>query len=396
MTTTPAAPPRSDVMRSDVMIRLEGVSKHYPGQPTSAVADLTLDVRNGEIVVLLGSSGCGKTTTLRLINRLIEPSTGKIFLNGDDVTRVNPDQLRRRIGYVIQNVGLFPHMSIADNIGLIPRTLGWDKRRVQARVDELLDLVGLAPATYRSRYPKELSGGQQQRVGVARALAADPPVMLMDEPFGAVDPITRERLQDEFLNLQAQIRKTIVLVTHDIAEAVKLGDRIALFADQARIAQYDTPAAILAAPADGFVASFIGSGAAIRRLRLQRVHSIPLEPVQVIAAGSSLGPEQTSPRPPSGLLIEDAGGVLRWLDHADGSAAGNRGGLEVAVVRAEDSLYDALDAMLSARQDRAAVVDGDRRVVGALCWSAVLDVIPAAAQPSPATRTQAANGLPWR
>ncbi len=317
----------------NAMIRLDRVSKHYPGQAVPAVAELSLDVREGEIVVLLGSSGCGKTTTLRLINRLIEPSSGRIFLDGEDVTQANPDQLRRRIGYVIQHVGLFPHMTIADNIGLIPRTIGWDKKRIRARVDELLELVGLEPAAYRRRYPKQLSGGQQQRVGVARALAADPPVMLMDEPFGAVDPIARERLQDEFLNLQAQIRKTIVLVTHDISEAIKLGDRIALFADQGRLAQYDTPAAILAGPADEFVASFIGSGAALRRLRLEPVSSMRLGPVEAVGA-------------------------------------------DTPVVRTNQSLYDALDAMLRARDDRAVVLDEQGRPVGTLSWLDVLNEGP--------------------
>ncbi|MBO0874317.1 MAG: ATP-binding cassette domain-containing protein, partial [Pseudonocardia sp.] len=306
------------------MIRLDRVSKEYPGQHRPAVAELSLDIAAGEIVVLLGPSGCGKTTTLRLINRMTEPSSGRIFLDGEDVTKVHPDQLRRRIGYVIQQVGLFPHMTIADNIGLIPRTLGWDRNRIRARVDELLDLVGLEPAGYRRRYPKQLSGGQQQRVGVARALAADPPVMLMDEPFGAVDPITRERLQDELLNLQERIRKTIVLVTHDVAEAVKIGDRIALFSDQAALAQYDTPARILAEPADAFVAAFIGSGAAMRRLRLYPVSSIELEPVRMVRAGAGAGdvPSEGTERQ---VLVDKDGAVRGWArgsDTADPAGAG--------------------------------------------------------------------------
>jgi osmoprotectant transport system ATP-binding protein len=352
---------------SDVMIRLDRVSKTFPGHPAPAVSNLSLDVRTGEIVVLLGPSGCGKTTTLRLINRLIEPSGGRIFLNGEDVTRVNPDQLRRRIGYVIQQVGLFPHMTIADNIGLVPRTLGWDSKRILARLDELLDLVGLEPRIYRDRYPKQLSGGQQQRVGVARALAADPPAMLMDEPFGAIDPITRERLQDEFLNLQAKIRKTVVLVTHDVSEAVKLGDRIAVLAEQAHVAQYDTPAAILAEPADEFVASFIGTDASIRRLRFEPVSSIDLEPVDVIRTDAHTTPEPGT-TPGRAVLVDDAGQVLRWLHPADGSAVGDH----VAIVRTDQSLYDAMEAMLRARQDSAAVVDEDGRPVGALSWSALV------------------------
>jgi osmoprotectant transport system ATP-binding protein len=373
---------------ADVMIRLDGVSKHYPGQAAPAVAELSLDVLAGEIVVLLGPSGCGKTTTLRLINRLIEPSAGRILVDGEDVTRVDPDHLRRRIGYVIQQVGLFPHLTVADNIGLIPRTLGWDRGRVQARVDELLDLVGLEPGTYRRRYPKQLSGGEQQRVGVARALAADPPVMLMDEPFGAIDPITRERLQDEFLDLQARIRKTIVLVTHDVAEAVKLGDRIALFGERAQLAQYDTPARILAEPADDFVASFVGAGAALRGLRLERVGSVALDPVEVVGPGGSATGE-----PGSGgraVLLDEAGRVLRWLRPAGNAEARDR----IAVVRADATLYEALDAMVRARDDVAAVLDEQGNPVGALSWSAVVRRAPGDAPSTPDGRAAQAASRP--
>ncbi|GDY31672.1 ABC transporter ATP-binding protein [Gandjariella thermophila] len=354
------------MISGDVMIRLDRVSKHYPGQPAPAVAELSLDVPAGEIVVLLGPSGCGKTTTLRLINRLIEPSAGRILVDGEDVTRVDPDRLRRRIGYVIQQVGLFPHMTVAENIGLVPRALGWDRARIRARVDELLDLVGLSPETYRRRYPKHLSGGEQQRVGVARALAADPPVMLMDEPFGAIDPITRERLQDELLDLQARIRKTIVLVTHDVAEAVKLGDRIALFEPHARLAQYDRPAAILAEPANDFVASFVGSGAALRGLRLERVGALALEPVEVVRPGAA-----AVDRSARAVLLDDAGRPVRW------ASAGSRGAAGVAVVRTEDSVYDALDAMVRARDDAALVLDAHGDPVGALSWSTVVRRHPA-------------------
>jgi osmoprotectant transport system ATP-binding protein len=233
-----------------------------------------MDVRRGEFVVFVGPSGCGKTTTLRMINRLVEPTSGRIWIDGEDVTEVDPDQLRRRIGYVIQQVGLLPHMTIAQNVGLVPKLLGWDRTRTSARVDELLDLVGLDPGAYRDRYPKQLSGGQQQRVGVARALAADPPVMVMDEPFGAIDPITRERLQEEFRTLQQRIRKTIVFVTHDIDEALKLGDRIAIFAEGSRLAQFASPLEVLTAPADDYVRSFVGRGAGIRRLGLLRVGDV--------------------------------------------------------------------------------------------------------------------------
>ncbi|HWE92251.1 MAG TPA: ABC transporter ATP-binding protein [Pseudonocardiaceae bacterium] len=344
------------------MIRLEHVSKRYPGTAGAAVSDLSIDVDAGEIVVLVGPSGCGKTTTMRLINRLIEPSGGRIYLDGEDVTGVNADQLRRRVGYVIQQVGLFPHLTVAANIGLIPRTLGWDRKRVRARVDDMLVLVGLDPGTFRRRYPKQLSGGQQQRVGVARALAADPPVMLMDEPFGAIDPITRERLQDELLALQARIRKTIVFVTHDIQEAIKLGDRIAIFAEGGRIAQYDTPARILADPADEFVASFIGSGAAVRSLGLQSVGELPLEDVDVV---DQAGAGESAARR---LLVDGDGRPARWLD---GAGSGGTNGA-VAVVGSDASLYDALDAMLRAHDDVAVVLSTEGAIRGQLRWDAVL------------------------
>jgi osmoprotectant transport system ATP-binding protein len=279
---------------TDVMIRLTDVTKHYEGAAAPAVAPLTMEIKRGEFICLVGPSGCGKTTTLRMINRLVEPSGGHIWIDGQDVTHADPDELRRHIGYVIQQVGLIPHMSIGQNVGLVPSMLGWDKRRIAARVDELLELVGLDPSVYRSRYPKQLSGGQQQRVGVARALAADPPVMLMDEPFGAIDPITRDRLQAEFLQLQQRIRKTIVFVTHDIDEALRLGDRIAIFAEGSRLAQFATPLEILTNPADDFVRSFIGEGAALRRLSLLRVGDLEVqENLDVPPAELTVQPTET-------------------------------------------------------------------------------------------------------
>jgi osmoprotectant transport system ATP-binding protein len=263
------------------VIRLESVHKQYPNG-TVAVREISIEFFDGELAVLVGPSGCGKTTILRMINRLIEPSGGHIYFDGEDVTRGDPVELRRRIGYVIQQVGLFPHQSIAHNVGTVPRLLGWDKGRVDARVDELLELVGLEPALYRDRYPGQLSGGQQQRVGVARALAADPPVLLMDEPFGAIDPVTRTRLQEEFLRLQQELRKTIVFVTHDIDEAVKLGDRIALLNVGGVLEQYDTPAQILGAPATEFVASFVGSNRALKRLKVTAINTELLDHPPVI------------------------------------------------------------------------------------------------------------------
>jgi len=260
----------------DVLIRLEGLTKRYPGQQRAAVDNLDLEIHEGEIVVLVGPSGCGKTTTMKMINRIIEPTSGHIYLRGEDVTTTDGDELRRRIGYVIQQTGLFPHMTIGENVATVPKLLGWDKGRIDARVDELLHLVNMPPETYRDRYPKQLSGGQQQRVGVARALGGDPAVLLMDEPFGAIDPITRDRLQNEFLRLQAEVRKTIVFVTHDIDEAIKMGDRIAILNEGARVAQYDPPERILTAPADDFVAEFIGRGASLKRLNLNHVSDMEL------------------------------------------------------------------------------------------------------------------------
>jgi osmoprotectant transport system ATP-binding protein len=263
------------------MISLQDVTKQYP-DGTVAVNNLTLEIDEGFICALVGPSGCGKTTTMRMINRLIEPTSGKILVNGEDVTSLDVQELRRRIGYVIQNAGLFPHYTVRKNVATVCRLLGWDKAKTATRVDEMLDLVDLPPDTFGDRYPHQLSGGQRQRVGVARALAADPPVMLMDEPFGAVDPIARERLQDEFLALHARVRKTVVLVTHDIDEAVKLGDRIAVMKQGGYLEQFDSPAAVLGFPTNDFVADFVGSDRAIKRLR---VSAIPVLDSPVVDAG---------------------------------------------------------------------------------------------------------------
>lgn len=257
-----------------VKIRLDELTKRFGGQAEPAVDSLSMDIPEGEIVIFVGPSGCGKTTTMKLINRLIEPTSGRIVIDGEDLMAAHPDQLRRRIGYVIQQIGLFPHMTIAENIATVPKMLGWSRARIAERVDELLTLVGLDPGTFARRYPKELSGGQRQRVGVARAMGADPDVMLMDEPFGAIDPINRDRLQNEFLRIQDEIKKTIVFVTHDIDEAIKMGDRIAILGEQSRIQQYDTPESILVNPANDFVADFIGRGAALKRCNLSRVQDI--------------------------------------------------------------------------------------------------------------------------
>ncbi len=260
------------------MIEFKNVSKTYPGSTKPVVDGLSFEVLDGEICVLVGPSGCGKTTSMRMINRLIEPSSGQILIDGEPNTAMSGTKLRRKIGYAIQQIGLFPHRTIADNIAIVPQLLDWDKSRIKSRIDELLELVGLEPGQYRGRYPAELSGGQQQRVGVARALAADPPIMLMDEPFGAVDPINRSRLQDEFLRIQQEIRKTIVFVTHDIDEAIKMGDRIAILKEGGVLAQYDTPEEILTNPASNFVNDFVGSDRILKRLSLTRVSELDLEP----------------------------------------------------------------------------------------------------------------------
>ena len=267
------------------MIEFRRVSKTYPGSQSPVVTDLSFEVPEGEICVLVGPSGCGKTTTMRMVNRLIEITEGEILIDGEPNTAMSATKLRRKIGYAIQQIGLFPHRIIADNIGTVPHLLGWNKGRIRDRVDELLELVGLSPEEYRDRYPAELSGGQQQRVGVARALAADPPIMLMDEPFGAVDPITRERLQDEFLRIQEDIKKTIVFVTHDIDEAIKMGNKIAILEQGGVLAQYDTPENILSRPDSEFVSSFVGADRVLKRLSLTRVGEMDLEQTNGGTAG---------------------------------------------------------------------------------------------------------------
>jgi len=258
------------------VIRLETVSKQFAGG-SNAVRDLSLEIADGQTCVLIGPSGCGKTTTLRMINRLLDPDSGRVLVDGVDTRGVDPAALRLKMGYVIQQTGLFPHMTVGENVGTVPRLWRWDKKRIERRVDELLDLVGLAPAEYRDRYPHQLSGGQRQRVGFARALAADPPILLMDEPFGAVDRITRERLQQEFISIQRSVQKTVVFVTHDIDEAVMVGDRICLMKMQAEIAQYDTPERILTQPASEYVAQFLGRERLIRRMSVVTIDPHTLE-----------------------------------------------------------------------------------------------------------------------
>ncbi|GGL44393.1 betaine/proline/choline family ABC transporter ATP-binding protein [Phycicoccus endophyticus] len=359
-------------MSHDAKIRLEEVEKRYLGTKTPAVASLSLEVKEGEILVLVGPSGCGKSTTLRLINRMIEPTGGRIILDDEDVTKVNPDALRRRIGYVIQQIGLFPHQTIAQNIATVPKMLGWDKARIGERVDELLSVVGLDPETYRDRYPKELSGGQAQRVGVARALGADPEIMLMDEPFGAIDPITRDRLQNEFLRVQETLRKTIVFVTHDVDEAIKMGDRIAILGDQSHIRQIDTPERILAFPVDDFVADFIGSGSTLKGLHFEVVDdNVDLDPYPTMTVGDD--PAEALERAHAVhatwvLVLDDEQRPLRWVSTEElgqGTPVTAESGTEVlAKVQLGATLFEALEQMLISEAAVAVVVREDGSYYG--------------------------------
>ena len=272
-TTMADQPPRASTVEFDhVTKRYDAGAKNTPG----AVNDLSLQVPAGKICVLVGPSGCGKTTSLKMVNRLIEPTSGRILIDGDDIAKRDVIELRRSIGYVIQQTGLFPHQTIGENVATVPRLIGWSKDRQRQRADELLALVGLDPTKYRNRYPSQLTGGERQRVGVARALAVDPPIMLMDEPFGAVDPIVRERLQNEFLRLQEDLAKTILFVTHDIDEAIKMGDLVAVMQAGGKLAQFDAPAEILANPASEFVARFVGADRGLKRLSLRRVGELTL------------------------------------------------------------------------------------------------------------------------
>ncbi len=291
-------------------IELDHVTKRYGNSARPAIDDLSLTIPAGEICVLIGPSGGGKTTAMKMINRLISITEGDITIDGTSVNALEKTELRRGIGYVIQQIGLFPHMTVEDNVGTVPRLLGWDKKRIRARGHELLELVGLDPDEHAKRYPSQLSGGQRQRVGLARAMAADPPLMLMDEPFGAIDPITRERLQNDFLRLHREIRKTVVFVTHDIDEAIKMGDRICILREGGVLAQYDTPEAILAAPADDFVARFVGEDRGLKRLALRRLDEVELEPVPAGNALPVCSSSTTLRDALSLMLTEGAPGVI--------------------------------------------------------------------------------------
>jgi osmoprotectant transport system ATP-binding protein len=378
--STAAAGGTVDRRVSGVSIRLEGVTKRYPGQSTPAVNAVDLEIPAGQTVMFVGPSGCGKTTLLKMLNRLVEPSGGKIFIGDEDVTEQDPDQLRRRIGYVIQAGGLFPHMTVATNIGLVPGMLKWDRQRISDRVDELLDLVDLDPEVYRDRYPRELSGGQQQRVGVARALAADPPVLLMDEPFGAVDPITRQRLQDELLRIQEELGKTIVFVTHDFDEAVKLGDKIVVFDVGARVVQYDTPEAILAEPAEEYVADFVGAGATLKQLTLTRVGDVDLRTPQLARVGEDAAQvvrRATAAGENYVVVVDRRGRPISWPSVPELSrlvTVPDTVDEKLPVVGLRSTLNDALDSMLAASQG-GVVVTGRGGVAGVMVVETVMAAI---------------------
>ncbi|PXY32737.1 ABC transporter [Prauserella muralis] len=367
---------------SGVEIQLDHVTKRYSGSREPAVKDVTMTIPAGKIVILVGPSGCGKTTTMRMINRLIEPTSGTITIGGEDALRLNADELRRKIGYAIQQAGLFPHFTVAQNIAVVPGLLGWDRKRIEQRVDEMMDLVGLDPAQFRTRYPRQLSGGQQQRVGVARALAADPPVLLMDEPFGAVDPITRGNLQDELLRLQTDLRKTIVFVTHDFDEAVKLGDKIAVLGEASTIMQYDTPEAILANPANDTVAGFVGAGASLKQLTLLRVRDVNYNDDALTAVSEDTSPAQLRSRMTEAgktyaLVLDGRRRPQRWVHVRDLSTAASLAAVGRPVgdlVSTQSTLQDALEAILA--EGGNAVVTGTRgEYVGTIDIRTVTDTI---------------------
>ena len=369
----------------ETMIRFENVTKSYP-DGTTAVHELSLEVAEGELVTLVGPSGCGKTTTMKMVNRLIEPTSGRILLGGEDISGVDPVELRRRIGYVIQQAGLFPHKTVLDNTATVPYLLGWPKAKRRARAAELLDLVGLDPSRFGDRYPDQLSGGQRQRVGVARALAADPPVLLMDEPFGAVDPVVREHLQTEFLKLQSTLHKTVLFVTHDIEEAVRLGDRIAVYGE-GRIEQFDPPAKVLGAPATPYVADFVGADRGLKRLSVTPIELSDLEQPPVVHLDDPLDKARARMRGEGSrwaVVLDDADTLHGWLsadalvpDAAEATSTGTVAeGLSKGApvtVRAHarrmeawlplgSPLKQAFSSMLQHDAGWIAVLDGDRFV----------------------------------
>lgn len=379
------------------MIRFDEVTKTYPGargaEPVVAVDHLTLEAPTGQITVLVGPSGCGKTTTLRMVNRMIEPTGGTITVDGRDVTGIDAPRLRRGIGYVIQHAGLFPHRTVADNVATVPMLVGWDRRRADARAREVLELVGL-PGELADRYPAQLSGGQQQRVGVARALAADPPVMLMDEPFSAVDPVVREQLQEEFLRLQSELGKTILIVTHDIDEAIRLGDRIAVLRVGGVLAQVATPDYLLAHPVDDFVAGFVGRDRGYRALSFQPAPPLPVRPEPVVPLGASPEQVRAAGDDPWLLVVDGDSRPQGWVEPGRvqvpvEASMLHRGG---TVAPEDGPLRGLLDAALSSPSRRGVVVDADGRLRGTVRAHEVLKAIEEGERPEVDPRDLAPAG----
>jgi osmoprotectant transport system ATP-binding protein len=367
-----AQPPGPSSRPAAATLEFREATKRYAGQSAPAVDGLSLEVPAGEICVLVGPSGCGKTTAMRMVNRMIDITDGDILLDGKSVKQRRPAELRREIGYAIQQIGLFPHLSVADNIATVPRLLNWPKERIRARVDELLELVSLDPHETRGRYPGQLSGGQRQRVGVARALAVDPPLMLMDEPFGAIDPINRERLQNEFLRLQREIRKTVVFVTHDIDEAIKMGDRLAVMQQGGKLAQYAPPAELLMYPKGKFVEDFVGADRALKRLALQRVRDVDLWKAPLVRVGEPVAEARAKAADsevPFPLLVDDDGRPLGWL--SEKGLQGERVEHELRsgarpTLELDDILRDALSDLLQEEAQYGPVVDARGHVAGVL------------------------------
>jgi osmoprotectant transport system ATP-binding protein len=361
-------------------VSYRGATKRYEGSAQPAVDGLSLEVPAGEICVLVGPSGCGKTTAMRMVNRMVDITDGDILVGDRSVRDRTPFELRREIGYVIQQIGLFPHRTIGENIATVPGMLGWDRERTSERVDELIALIGLDP-DLRDRYPAQLSGGQQQRVGVARALAANPGLMLMDEPFGAVDPINRERLQNEFLRLQAEVRKTILFVTHDIDEAIKMGDRIAVLQEGGRLAQYATPAELLMAPATSFVEDFVGADRALKRLSLTRVEDVDLWEAPLAFVGQATGEVRAKlegAEVPFALLVDSERRPLGWLSEADLArdiVPGVPDSSPDPILDCSDILRDALSDLLQCESHYAPVVGADGRIEGVLSIEIVQDFL---------------------
>ncbi|MFJ5212378.1 ABC transporter ATP-binding protein [Streptomyces nigra] len=358
------------------MIRFDSTTKGFP-DGTVAVDSLSLEAPSGKISVLVGPSGCGKTTSLRMVNRMIEPTSGRVLLDGTDVASIAPAELRRGIGYVIQQGGLFPHRTVLDNIATVPLLLGRSKRQARQRAGELLELVGL-PQALAGRYPAQLSGGQQQRVGVARALAADPPVMLMDEPFSAVDPVVREQLHNEFLRIQAELSKTIIFVTHDIDEAIRLGDKVAVMRVGGTLAQFTSPAELLSRPQDSFVAAFVGRDRGYRALAFASASSLPLADEPTIRLGDPLSKALDRAQDGWILVVDDNDAPLGWLATGNSTQDGERSAetsmlnLGGTLGRQDGTLREALDAALSSPSGRGVIVDEDGRYAGTVTASQVL------------------------